>query len=258
MKQMDAKVLWVMSLALVGVFLGVSLMVTEALPADSTIILKPTRSDHRLFTMEFRDAEIKDILRALGQEHGFNIIVSDDVDGKLTLSFKNVSLEEAMGAIFRVQNLISFREGNIIRVVKSPVVEGEELLVTRMIPVNFASVQEAATTIKGLLSKKGSVSTDTRTNTLLVRDVPDNVERITEVVKKLDSKTPQVMIEARVVEVGTDFRRELGVQWGGRRLATSNSGITNAVSGLNQTGGVGLSGNALVVNLPASVASAVA
>ncbi|MGH7273017.1 MAG: type IV pilus secretin PilQ, partial [Nitrospiria bacterium] len=100
---------------------------------------------------------------------------------------------------------------------------------------------------------KGSVVSDTRTNTLIVRDVPDNVERITEVVKKLDSKTPQVMIEARIVEAATDFRRELGVQWGGRREVTTSS-YSSLVSGLAQTG-AGLSGNGLVVNLPASVAS---
>ena len=235
-----------------GIALGIGPVISEALPADSSILFKPTNSDHRRFNMEFRDAELKDVLRALGQEQGLNIIVSDDVDGKLTLSFKNVTLEEALEAILRVQNLISFRDGGIIRVAKSPFVEGEELLVTRMIPINFASVQEIATTIKGLLSKKGSVSTDIRTNTLLVRDVPAVVERITEIIKKIDSKTPQVMIEARIVEATTDFRRDLGVQWGARREVRTSSGAS-VVSGLTQTGGTGLSGNNFIVNLPAAI-----
>jgi type IV pilus assembly protein PilQ len=79
------------------------------------------------------------------------------------------------------------------------------------------------------------------------------VEKIIEVVRQLDSRTPQVMIEARIVEMNTNFTRELGIQWGGRRQATTSSGTT-VVSGLSGlTGGSGLSGNGLVVNLPAAV-----
>jgi type IV pilus assembly protein PilQ len=130
-------------------------------------------------------------------------------------------------------------------------------MVIRIIPINFASVKETSDTVKGLLSKKGSLSVDARTNTLLVRDVPDNVARIAEIIKQLDSKTPQVMIEARIVEVNTNFTRALGVQWGGRRQATTSSG-TSVVSGLSSlTGGTGLSGDGLVVNLPAAVGSGV-
>lgn len=246
-----------MFLLLAGILLGMGLVVAVAQAADSSIVLKQINTDQRLFTMEFRDAEIKDVLRAIGQEHRLNIIVSDDVSGKLTLSFQKVTLQEAIDAILRVQNLIAFQDGDIIRVVKSPFGEGDELLVIRIIPINFASVKETSDTVKGLLSKKGSLSVDARTNTLLVRDVPDNVARIAEIIKQLDSKTPQVMIEARIVEVNTNFTRELGVQWGGRRQATTSSG-TSVVSGLNSlTGGTGLSGNGLVVNLPAAVGSGV-
>ena len=254
---MNIKVFGTMFLLLAGALLSMGFVVKAAQGADSSILLKEVNTDRRLFTMEFRDAEIKDVLRAIGQEHRLNIVVSDDVSGKVTLSFQKVTLQEAMDAILRVQNLIAFRDGEIIRVVKSPFVEGEELLVTRMIPINFASAKEASETVKGLLSKKGSLSTDTRTNTLLVRDVPDNIERIAEIIKQLDSKTPQVMIEARIVEVNTNFSRGLGVQWGGRRQATTSSG-TSVVSGLSSlTGGTGLSGEGLVVNLPAAVRSGV-
>ncbi|MCI0528183.1 MAG: type IV pilus secretin PilQ, partial [Nitrospira sp.] len=228
-------------------------------------VMKPMNTDQRLFTMEFRDAEIKDVLRAIGQEHRLNIIVSDDVSGKLTLSFQKVTLQEAIDAILRVQNLIAFQDGDILRVVKSPFGEGEELLVTRMIPINFATVKETSETVKSLLSKKGSLSMDTRTNTLLVRDVPGNVERILEIVKKLDSKTPQVMIEARIVEVNTNFTRDLGVQWGVRntRPVSDTKFISYGAGGTRQdststeitslSGAVGISGKSFAVNLPAAV-----
>jgi type IV pilus assembly protein PilQ len=100
------------------------------------------------------------------------------------------------------------------------------------------------------LSKKGTVTFDPRTNTLIVHDVLDSVDRVTEIVQKLDSKTPQVMIEARIVEAATTFSREVGVQWGGRY---SLNGGQTVIQGGDLTGGTGLSGNPLAVNLPANV-----
>jgi type IV pilus assembly protein PilQ len=261
---MNVKVLGTMFLLLASVLLGMAFIVKTARGVDSTIFLKKENSDQRLFTMEFRDAEIKDVLRAIGQEHRLNIVVSDDVSGKVTLSFQKVTLQEAMGAILRVQNLIAFRDGEIIRVAKSPFMEGEELLVTRMISINFAVVKETSETVRGMLSKKGSLSVDARTNTLLVRDVPDNVERIMEIVKKLDSKTPQVMIEARIVEVNTNFTRDLGVQWGGQntRTISGNKFLSYSAGGTRDSstsdieplsGGIGISGKGFAVNLPAAV-----
>lgn len=253
MIKVDNRIFGVGFILLVGSLLAMGPMAKIVQSAESSILLKPANQDQRLFTMEFRDAEVKDVLRAIGQEHGLNIIVSEDISGKLTLSFQRVTLQEALEAILRVQNLVSFRDGDIIRVMKSPHGEGEELLITRIIPINFASVREAGDTVKGLLSKKGTLSADIRTNTLLIRDVPANVERIADIIKKLDSKTPQVMIEARIVEVNTNYTRELGVQWGGRRQTTTSTG-TYLVSGISDlTEDTGLSGNGLVVNLPAAV-----
>src|SRR5579884_36305 len=229
----------------------------------STISVKKEAS---LFSMEFRNAELKDVLRALGQENHLNIIISDDVDGKLTLSFREVSFEEALDSILKINNLTSFREGDIIRVMKSPFGEGEADLATKIIPIHFASAKEMQESIKGLLTKKGNVTVDVRTNALVVRDYAWNMAKINEVVKDLDSKTPQVMIEARIVEVNSNFTRELGIQWGGKVLEMGSGGVltvtgarrgttpTSTTPGFDAlTGGVGLSGNNLAVNLPAAV-----
>ncbi len=266
---MDKKMKFSIAVWVAGLWLGIGPCMgpggaAAATLDSSSIVLRHIGSDSRLFTMEFRDAEIKDVLRAIGQEHRLNIIVSDDVSGRLTLSFQKVTLAEGLEAILKVQNLIAFRDGEIIRIVKSPFVEGEELLVTRMIPINFASVRETQETVKGLLSKKGTLSADERTNTLLIRDVPDNADRIAEVVRQLDSRTPQVMIEARIVEVNTNFTRDLGVQWGGHRsigisdtkslfygFAGTRESDTSPIEPL--TGPVSISPSAFVVNLPAAV-----
>lgn len=249
----------------VSIFLFSGATVTNAKEEAerSTISVK---KDASLFSMEFRNAELKDVLRALGQENHLNIIISDDVDGKLTLSFREVSFEEALEAILKINNLTSFREGDIIRVMKSPFGEGEADLATQIIPVHFGSAKEMQESIKGLLTKKGNLTVDIRTNALVVRDYAWNMTKIHEVVKQLDSKTPQVMIEARIVEVNSNFTRELGVQWGGRIYEAGSAGIfqatgarrgtglTNAVTGTDAlTGAVGLSGNNLAVNLPAAV-----
>lgn len=212
---------------------------------------KPLDQGASLLSMEFRDADLKDVLRALGQENQLNIIVGEEVSGKVTLSFREVSFEEALGAILKVNNLVSFQEGNIIRVIKSPFGDGETGLETRILPVSYADAKETKEIIKELLTKKGSVTIDARTNSLVVRDDPGNIHKIATVVKSLDSETPQVMIEARIVEVNSNFTRELGIQWGGRLEAGSNKFFQ--ATGTSLAGGTGLSGSNFLVNLPASV-----
>jgi type IV pilus assembly protein PilQ len=241
--------------------------VSAAVTGQGTISVKKESADvgDSVFTLEFRDADLKDVLRALGQENGLNVIIGEDVNGRLTLSFQRVTVHEAFDAILKINNLISFQDGTIIRVVKSPFADGENNMTTEIIPINFATAKESADTVKTLLSKQGSVAIDNRTNSLIIRDLPDNIARIVSIVKSLDSRTPQVLIEARIVEAGTNFTRELGVQWGGNfQKSTSGgnyqvTGATNNPGGAGSTarpltGGAGLSGNNFVVNLPATVA----
>lgn len=227
------------------------------------------RPSELLYTMEFRDADIKDVLRALGQENNLNIIISEKISGKVTLSFNRVRLMEAIETILKINNLTFHREGNIIMIVASPFSEGEEGLVTRRIPVDFANAKEISENLKNMLSSKGKIAMDQRTNTLIVRDVAQNVERIASLVKSLDTRTPQVMIEARIVEARSGFSRELGVQWGGdysgnitsRGVTKGNyllsGGGTKAASTDTTytplTGGIGIGGTGFLVNLPAAV-----
>ena len=216
-----------------------------------------------LFTMEFRDADLKDVLRAIGQENRLNIIMSDDVQGKLTLSFQRVPLEQAMDAILKINNLSAYRDGNIVRVVKSAFSEGEENLVTRMVPIQYAAVKDTAESLKALMSKKGNVTADSRTNTLILRDVPENVDRLEAMIRKLDTKTPQILIEARIVEATSNFARELGIQWGGTYNGGRSKSITLFSGGTKQkstdefftplSGGVSPGNNGFNVNLPAAV-----
>jgi type IV pilus assembly protein PilQ len=253
---------WVILLVVIWAALGLPAVGAETQEGRISLHRSPVNGDR--FSMEFRDADVKDVLRAIGQERRLNLVVSDDISGKLTLSFQQVTLAEAFEAILKMENLVKVQEGAITRVIQSPFTDGEGQLVTRMVAIQFAIAKELSEPIKGLLSKKGSLSADARTNTLIVRDVPESVERIAEIIKQLDSKTPQVMIEARIVEANTNFSRELGVQWGGRntRPISNDRSISYGAGGtfdadtssiLPLSGAVGISGKGFAVNLPAAV-----
>lgn len=168
----------------------------------------------RLFSMEFRDVEVRDVLRALGQEAGLNIIVGEEVTGKATLSFRQVTVDNALEAILRSRGLTSLRQGNIIWVVPAgdKVEEGMEI---RTFPFNYATPKELTNALKPATSKAGSLIVDERTNTLIAKDFPRNLDRVTVLLAKLDTITPQIMIEARIVETTKSFAHQLGIQWGG-------------------------------------------
>ena len=259
---MGKSVVWGILLVVIWAALGSSEVGAQT--REGRFSLQRSAGGGDRFSMEFRDADVKDVLRAIGQERRLNLVLRDDIAGKLTLSFQQVTLAEAFDAILKMENLVKVQEGAITRVMQSPFTDGEGQLVTRMVAIQFATAKELSEPLKGLLSKKGSLSADARTNTLIVRDVPESVERIAEIIKQLDSKTPQVMIEARIVEANTNFSRELGVQWGGRntRPISDDRSISFGAGGTRQTstsdiqplsGAIGISGKGFAVNLPAAV-----
>ena len=226
--------------------------------------IRVERSAGDRYSLELREADIRDVLRAISQERGINVVIGEGVTGKVTLSFQSVTLSDAMDAILKTGDWAKVEEGGITRIVKSSIQEGTGDLVTRMLPVQYAKAKDLQEGVKELLSKKGSATVDERTNTLIVRDVAASVEWITTLVKELDSRTPQVMIEARIVEANTSFTREIGVQWGGsyttqsgNRISTLHGGATKQLStdtfAQPLTGGIGLSGGPFAVNLPAAV-----
>ena len=113
MRYFDVKIVSFLFLALGLMLPGMGLVLGRAEPSSQGIISvtrQPGISRGPVFSMEFRDADLKDVLRAIGQENNLNIIVGEDVQGKLTLSFQKVTLQEALNAIFRSYNLASFQE----------------------------------------------------------------------------------------------------------------------------------------------------
>ncbi len=223
-------------------------------------------------SLDFKDADIHNVLRIIAEVSNLNIITSDEVKGKITLRLINVPWDQALDIILQTKGLGAKLEGNVLRIAPLAKLRAEERealqsikskealeeLVIETIPVNFADVKELEDQIKEVLSDRGKVKVDSRTNTLIVKDIPKNIVRVRDLVKKLDTPTPQVLIEARIVEVSTQFTRELGIQWGS---AYQNTADGIYVSGIMDDQGTLFAGvqtpnptaPTYSVNLPAAV-----
>jgi type IV pilus assembly protein PilQ len=265
------------------------LLAQARVPVLAQTPAQPARQQPRLISLDFKDADINNILRILAEFSGLNIVTSDDVKGKVTVKLQNVPWQQALDSVVRAAKLGYVQEGNIIRVdrlenltkeaeaqfkaeqreveiqqrrkeaeLRVAAQEGEKKLadqrrdfqlaplVEEMIPLKYGHVGirrvqtlnfltdtviteerrgiEDAITLgqkqgegkpAGLLSERGTLTIDPRTNSLIVRDVAPYVQKIKEFVSRLDRPTPAVQIEARVVEMTKDDARRLGIVWGG-------------------------------------------
>ncbi len=209
----------------------------------------------RRIDLDFKGADIHNILRLLADVGQVNVIVADDVRGEITIKMRDVPWDQALDVVLRAKGLGSVREGNLLRVAPLAVLEKEleaEIarqkqiadvlpIETRLIGVSYADASQLMDKIHDLLSPRGKVSQDHRTNTLIVSDVTKNLQLVEDLVRNLDTQTSQVVIEARIVEATTNFARQIGVQWGGTAFAdTTHGNPTGLVFPYN----VGLGGGA--------------
>lgn len=194
-------------------------------------------------SLDFQDADIKSVLRLLSEVSGFNIIAGDDVTGRVTTRMINVPWDLALEAILKVQGLGYEKEVNIIRVAplgkfaqeeqerlrKKEAAEKAEELLTRVISINYADVKDLKLNLTDLLSERGKITIDERTSTMVIKDLPQNIEQIDSLINTLDKQTPQVLIEARIVEINRNFEKELGIQWGGNWEKLTNYAFPNTI-----------------------------
>ena len=216
----------------------------------------------RKVSLDFKDADIKNILRLIAEVSDLNIIAGDDVTGKITMRLVDVPWDQALDVVLQARGLGMSRVGNVIRVAPMETlkkeIQGEleakrakeklEDLTTELISVNYATAKEIIPQVKSVLTDRGDVKVDERTNILIVKDIPRNVANAKILVKSLDTKTPQVMIEARIVEASISFQRELGVSWG--FAFTTQKNVDSTTKGGNT--------NSKVIDLPAVARSGTA
>ena len=227
-------------------------------------------------SFEFKDIDIQNLLRVIAEISKRNIVVADDVGGRVTIRLRNVPWDQALDLILRTKQLGKEEFGNIIRIAPLKTLEEEarlkterlkqqkqqEELLVNLIAVNYATAAEMSARVRDVLSDRGTVTVDARTNVLIVKDVRSNTEKARALVRSLDTQTPQVLIESRIVEANTTFARQLGVQWGGQARASAATGNATglifpnnvAVTGASSGTAPGLSATPnFAVNLPASV-----
>lgn len=239
-------------------------------------------------SLNFQDIEVRAVLQLLADFTGLNMITSDTVGGSLTLRLKNVPWDQALDIILKTKGLSMRRTDNVILVAPTEEIAAREKLEmeshkqieelaplrSEYIQVNYAKAADLAALLKNednqLLTPRGNVTLDERTNMLLVQDTVATLEDVRRLVSKLDVPVRQVLIESRIVIANDDFAKDLGVRFGfNRKKLVDNNQITLAGGLPGNTGGTaGFAGNysgienpakstqeALMVNLPAAAPS---
>jgi type IV pilus assembly protein PilQ len=270
--------------------------VLEVRPRPKVAVVDPSKREYKgeRLTLNFQDIETRAVLQLLAETSGQNIVVSDTVQGNVTLRLQNVPWDQAMDIVLRTKGLDKRQEGNVIFVAPTDELQAREKQMlesqkaitelspvrTEYLQVNYAKASDLAGLIQSkgkssLLSDRGSVTVDERTNTLLLADTAERLADIRRLVSTLDIPVKQVLIEARIVIVNDTFSRELGVKFGSAFVGNygsddglmwvGNNGLNSATGNRgpiispNGPGGVGVDGNSVatgpapdryLVNLP--------
>jgi type IV pilus assembly protein PilQ len=215
----------------------------------------------RRIDLDLKDADIHNVLRLIADVGRVNIVTADNVSGSVTIRMRNVPWDQALDVVLQSKGLGMVRQGNMIRVAPLADLEKEREMAiarrkqemqlapieTRLIPVSYADAGNIQNRAKELLSERGSISVDERTNVMIVRDVAGNLNQIEELTRSLDTQTPQVLVEARIVEATSRYLRDVGIQWGGD---ASFSAATGNPTGLAFPNSVGVVGGASDANTP--------
>lgn len=215
----------------------------------------------RRIDLDLKDADIHNVLRLISDVGRVNIVTADNVSGTVTIRMRNVPWDQALETVLQAKGLGVVRQGNMIRVAPIADLNKERELAiarrkselqlapieTRLIPINYADAKDLQDRSKDMLSPRGSLAVDERTNVLIARDVAGNLNQIEELVRSLDTQTPQVLIEARVVEATSRYVRDIGIQWGGDGTF---SAATGNPTGLVFPSAIGVAGGATDSNTP--------
>ncbi len=207
----------------------------------------------RRIDLDLKDADIHNVLRLLADVGQVNVITADNVSGTVTIRMRNVPWDQALDVVLQSKGLGMIRGGNMIRVAPLADLEKEREmqlarraqevklapLETRLIPVSYASAKDIQDRARPLLSERGTIAVDDRTNVLITRDIAGNLNQIEELIRSLDTQTPQVLVEARIVEATSRYLRDAGIQWGGDGTFSAATGNPTGLAFPNSVGVVG-------------------
>jgi type IV pilus assembly protein PilQ len=221
----------------------------EDADAQSSLFSETKEYEGQRLTLNFQDIETRAVLQLLAETSGRNIVVSDTVQGNVTLRLRNVPWDQALDIVMTTKGLDMRQNGNVIIVAPAEEIAARETadlearqaitelepLYSEFLQVNYAKAADLANLIGAseggaLLSDRGSVGIDDRTNTLLVQDTAERLQDIRRLVRTLDIPIRQVLIESRIVVVNDDYSRDLGVRFGFTGISDNSDGLI-AVTG---------------------------
>ena len=182
-------------------------------------------------SLDFQDADVRPIFRLLADVSGYNLVLDPSVKGNVTIKLLNVPWDQALDIILNTFSLSKSIEGNILWIAPTNVLsrmteeklkakdigEKSEELKQEILRVNYAAAADISSAVNTgkLLTPRGSIAIDSRMNTLILKDTQKSIDKIKELVNIMDVPKPQVMIEAKIVEVSTTYSESLGIRWGG-------------------------------------------
>jgi type IV pilus assembly protein PilQ len=236
--------------------------------ASSSLFSATKEYEGQRLTLNFQDIETRAVLQLLAETSGKNIVVSDTVTGNVTLRLRNVPWDQALDIVMTTKGLDMRQNGNVIIVAPAEEIAARETadltaqqaiselepLYSEFLQVNYAKAADLQTLISGdgntMLSERGSIAVDDRTNTLLVRDTAERLQNIRRLVRTLDIPIKQVLIESRIVIVNDDFSRDLGARLG---LTAYDENSTDGVTVISGSGiGTDTMINSAIANLGSS------
>lgn len=241
-------------------------------------------------SLNFQDIEVRSVLQLIADFTDLNLVASDTVAGRITLRLKNVPWDQALELILKTKGLDKRQAGNVLLVAPASEIAAREKLElenqkqiselaplrTEFIQVSYASATElydlfsAAGSGGSVVSERGSVIVDERTNSIILTDTADRLEDFRRVIARLDVPVPQVLIEARIVAANANYSRQLGVKWGGGALKDNGAQLLkyggssetltelqNGVAESVEAGGGGLDADSLGFSITDTAANVV-
>lgn len=221
----------------------------------------------RLISLDLQDADIDSALRIIAEVSNLNIVAGDGVVGKVTLKLVDVPWDQALEVILKSHGLDKVLEGNVLRVApvdklrteresfKQAKVAEEELepLSVKYIRVSYAKAAEIKSLVETVLSERGTVAFDERSNQLVVKDTRKGLQNVTELIKKIDLRTPQILLETQIIEANRNLSRQLGAELGFQYI---QSPATGNGTGLNFPSAIAVGGSADPTNANSITGSA--
>ncbi|MBN8550141.1 MAG: type IV pilus secretin PilQ [Deltaproteobacteria bacterium] len=250
---------------------GVVAASNPAVDSDIGSLLDETpKYTGRLISLDLQDTDIDNALRIIAEVSNLNIIASEDVTGKVTLRLIDVPWDQALDVILKTNGLDKVQEGNVIRIapveklrqereaLKQAIQAADDLepLTVKYIRISYAKAADLKPLVEAVLSERGGVTYDERTNQLIVKDIHKGVRNVAELVAKLDLRTPQVLLETQIVEASRSLLRDLGSELGFRYVQSPETGNPTGYNFPNSVavGGSVAGGNAS--SFPAQVSAA--